>query len=50
MVKDWVAIYPIGLPKNRVPNKPAMAEPTSGASGIAQRWAVVKEDAIRISL
>ena len=49
IVKDWVATCPIRFPKNRVPNKPAMAEPTRGASGIAQRWAMVKEDAMRLT-
>ena len=33
IVTLWEAVRPIRLPKNRVPNRPAIKEPASGASG-----------------
>ena len=50
IVIDCDATWPIRLPKNLVPNRPAKAAPTKGASGIAQRWAVVKAVVMSTSL
>ena len=43
IVIDCDATWPIRLPKNLVPNRPAKAAPTKGASGIDRDGQLLKQ-------